>query len=128
MSVDAFAAENEFLASAMLELESVFGRKATILNPTKDDETAKVIRRRIFSRIDDAAAVAVIDAHKNLWAAHRDALSEEGRRPSVVEEFRLSYPFHPDVLDTLTSKTATLGNFQRVRGMLASREGDGRCG
>jgi predicted AAA+ superfamily ATPase len=68
-SVDAFAAENEFLASAMLELESVSGRKATILNPTKDDETAKVIRRRIFSRIDDAAAADVIEAYKNLWAA-----------------------------------------------------------
>jgi hypothetical protein len=117
-SVDAFAAENEFLASAMLELESVSGRKATILNPTKDDETAKVIRRRIFSRIDDTAAVEVIDAYKKLWSMHRDALSEEGRRPSATEEFALSYPFHPDVLDTLTSKTATLGNFQRVRGML----------
>jgi predicted AAA+ superfamily ATPase len=34
-SVDAFAAENEFLASAMLELESVSGRKATILKSNK---------------------------------------------------------------------------------------------
>jgi hypothetical protein len=117
-SVDAFAAENEFLASAMLELESVSGRKATILNPTKDDETAKVIRRRIFARIDDAGAAEVIDAYKGLWNTHRDALSEAGRRPSAVEEFKLGYPFHPDMLDTLTSKTATLGNFQRVRGML----------
>ena len=117
-SVDAFAAENEFLASAMLELESVSGRKATILNPTKDDETAKVIRRRIFARIDDAGAERTIDAYKSLWNTHRDVLSETGRRPSAVEEFRLGYPFHPDVLDTLTSKTATLGNFQRVRGML----------
>ena len=64
-SVDAFATENEFLASAMLELESVSGRKATILNPTKDDETAKVIRRRLFARIDDARAAEVIDAYKD---------------------------------------------------------------
>src|SRR6185312_17327814 len=32
--------------------------------------------------------------------------------------FRASYPLHPDVLDTFTTKTATLANFQRVRGML----------
>ena len=29
-----------------------------------------------------------------------------------------SIPLHPEVLETLTGKTATLGNFQRVRGML----------
>ena len=116
--VDAFAEENEFLASAMLELESVSGRKATHLNPTKDDETAKVIRRRIFSRIDDEKAAQIVDAYRSLWHEHRDVLSEAGRRPTAVDEFRETYPFHPDVLDTLTSKTATLGNFQRVRGML----------
>lgn len=116
--VDAFAEENEFLSSAMLELESVSGRKATHLNPTKDDETAKVIRRRIFSRIDDEKAAQIIDAYRTLWQQNRDVLSEAGRRPTLVDEFRDTYPFHPDVLDTLTSKTATLGNFQRVRGML----------
>ncbi|HVA88902.1 MAG TPA: DUF499 domain-containing protein, partial [Chloroflexota bacterium] len=39
-------------------------------------------------------------------------------QPETTEAFRASYPFHPDLLDTLTGKTATLENFQRVRGML----------
>jgi hypothetical protein len=116
--VDAFAEENEFLASAMSELESVSGRKATNLNPTRDDETAKVIRRRLFASIDDSRAAQVIGAYRELWTNHRDALSEEGRRSITSEEFAQTYPFHPDVLDTLTGKTATLGGFQRVRGML----------
>ncbi|MDA9436274.1 ATP-binding protein [Bradyrhizobium sp. CCBAU 51627] len=116
--VDAFGDENEFLARTMLELESVSGRKATHLNPTKDDETAKVIRRRIFSRIDDVAAAKVIDSYGALWQQNKSVLSEAGKRSTTIEEFRDCYPFHPDVLDTLTSKTATLGNFQRVRGML----------
>lgn len=116
--VDAFAEENEFLANAMSELESVSGRKATNLNPTKDDETAKVIRRRLFARIDDSRAAEVISAYRELWASHRDILSEEARRSTTSAEFAQTYPFHPDVLDTLTGKTATLGGFQRVRGML----------
>lgn len=116
--IDAFAEENEFLANAMSELESVSGRKATNLNPTRDDETAKVIRRRLFSKIDEARADAVIDAYRELWASHRDILSEEARRSTTSAEFAQTYPFHPDVLDTLTGKTATLGGFQRVRGML----------
>lgn len=116
--VDAFADENEFLASAMSELESVSGRKATNLNPTRDDETAKVIRRRLFASIDDSRASEVISAYRELWASHRDILSDEARRATTSAEFTQTYPFHPDVLDTLTGKTATLGGFQRVRGML----------
>ena len=116
--IDAFADENEFLASAMSELESVSGRKATNLNPTRDDETAKVIRRRLFASIDDSRASEVINAYRELWATHRDSLSEEARRSTTIAEFAQTYPFHPDVLDTLTGKTATLGGFQRVRGML----------
>ena len=117
-SMDAFADENEFLASAMSELESVSGRKATNLNPTRDDETAKVIRRRLFESIDDSRASLVIDAYRELWTNHRDALCEEARRSTTSAEFAQTYPFHPDVLATLTGKTATLGGFQRVRGML----------
>lgn len=116
--VDAFAEENEFLAGAMSELESVSGRKATNLNPTRDDETAKVIRRRLFASIEDARAAEVINAYRALWTNYRDILSEDAKRSTTSAEFGETYPFHPDVLDTLTSKTATLGGFQRVRGML----------
>ncbi|WP_412049467.1 ATP-binding protein [Hoeflea sp. Naph1] len=116
--IDAFADENEFLASSMSELESVSGRKATNLNPTRDDETAKVIRRRLFASIDDSRATEVINAYRELWTAHRNILSEEAKRSTTSTEFAQTYPFHPDVLDTLTGKTATLGGFQRVRGML----------
>ncbi|MBR0761571.1 ATP-binding protein [Bradyrhizobium japonicum] len=116
--IDAFAEENEFLSTAMSELESVSGRKATNLNPTRDDETAKVIRRRLFASVDDSRATEVIATYRALWTSHRDALSEEARRSTTSGEFGQTYPFHPDVLDTLTGKTATLGGFQRVRGML----------
>jgi hypothetical protein len=116
--IDAFADENEFLSRAMAELESVSGRKATNLNPTKDDETAKVIRRRLFAKIDEAKAAELIDAYRVLWANNRENLSEDARRSTTAAEFADTFPFHPDVLDTLTGKTATLGGFQRVRGML----------
>jgi hypothetical protein len=118
VAVDAFGMENQFLVSAMAELESVSGRKATNLNPTKDDETAKVIRRRLFGRVDDAAAAQVIEAYRAIWAQHRDALPEVARRAETLADFENTYPFHPAVFDTLTGKTATLTGFQRVRGML----------
>ena len=62
----------------MAEAESVSARKATLLNPTEDDETVHVLRRRLFERIDDAAAEPVIEEYRALWHSQRDALSFGG--------------------------------------------------
>ena len=102
----------------MAEIESVSARKATLLNPTEADETVQVLRRRLFEYIDGDRAAAVVDAYRELWAGNRDALGADAARPETVEQFRASYPVHPHVLETLTGKTATLANFQRVRRML----------
>ncbi|MEK0082321.1 DUF499 domain-containing protein [Benzoatithermus flavus] len=115
---DAYSDENQFVADKMAEADSVSARKATILNPTEDDETVQVLRRRLFERIDDAAAAEVIEAYRVVWQGQRDALPPAASKAETADEFRASYPFHPDVLETFTSKTATLANFQRVRGML----------
>ena len=117
-ATDAYSAENQFIADRMAEAESVSARKATLLNPTEEDETAQVLRRRLFESIDDSQASSVVAAYRDLWTAAGEALSGEADRPETTESFLASYPLHPEVLATLTAKTATLGNFQRVRGML----------
>ncbi len=117
-ATNAYKNENQFLADGMGEAESVSARKATLLNPTEEDETVQVLRRRLFESIDDKAANDAAAAYGTKWTTHGDALPETATRPEAVEAFRSSYPLHPEVLETLTSKTATLGNFQRVRGML----------
>ena len=50
---DAYSEEHQFVADAMEEAGSVSARKATLLNPTEDEETAPVLLRRMFERIDD---------------------------------------------------------------------------
>jgi hypothetical protein len=115
---DAYSEENQFIADRMAEAESVSARKATILNPTEDDETIHVLRRRLFERIEVTAAEAVIEEYRTLWHGQRDTLDSEATKAETLIAFRESYPLHPDVLTTFTSKTATLANFQRVRGML----------
>ena len=117
-AADAYSEENRFIADHMAEAESVSARKATLLNPTEEDETVQVLRRRLFETIDETRVDAAVEAYRELWAAHRQSLAGDAVRPETVETFRSSYPLHPEVLETLTGKTATLGNFQRVRGML----------
>ena len=115
---DAYRRETELILDRMAEAESVSARKATLLNPTEEDETVQVLRRRLFESIDEAAADAVADAYRAQWNAHSDALPDSTARPEAAEALRSGYPLHPEVLETLTGKMATLDNFQRVRGML----------
>jgi predicted AAA+ superfamily ATPase len=115
---DAYSTENQFIADRMAEVESISARKATLLNPTEDHETVHVLLRRLFERIDRTKAEPALEAYRGLWQAHPDALPASAHHPGTWEAFRASYPFHPDLLETLTTKTATLANFQRVRGML----------
>lgn len=117
-AIDAYSDEHQFIAARIAEAESISARKATLLNPTEDDETVQVLRRRLFKRIDLDRAAGVIDTYQQLWQAQREHLPAHAMRPEQIAAFRQSYPLHPEVLDTLTGKTATLANFQRVRGML----------
>ena len=77
-----------------------------------------MLGRRLFESIDDGAAREAVAAYQAVWSAKRDAIADDASRPETAEGFRTSYPLHPEVLQTLTSKTATLETFQRVRGML----------
>ena len=117
-ATDAYGAENQFIGAQMEEIEKVSARKATLLNPTEEDETVKVLRRRLFESIDEAQVPEVVDAYRQRWLAGQESLSEDAAHPRTAEIFRASYPLHPEVIETLTGKTATLNNFQRVRGML----------
>ena len=117
-ATDAYSQENQIIMDWMGEAESVSARKATLLNPTEEDETIQVLRRRLFASIDEHAAKVAVEAYRAQWSTHRRDLPESVARPEIGDVFRLSYPLHPEVLETLTSKTATLSNFQRVRGML----------
>ncbi len=117
-AADAYSEENQFIGDRMAEAETVSARKATLLNPTEEDETIQVLRRRLFERVDDASIASVVDAYQCLWTEHAEVLAREAVHPQTADTFRASYPLHPEVLETLTGKTATLGNFQRVRGML----------
>lgn len=115
---DAYGRETQDIASFFAEAESVAARKATVIDPTEDDETVKVVCRRLFTRIDGEKAKKIVKAYKALWDANREALPAVPAGDRRVDEFEAGYPLHPELVKVLTQKTGTLGNFQRVRGML----------
>jgi hypothetical protein len=115
---DAYSRETQDIAAFFAEAESVAARKATVIDPTEDDETVKVICRRLFTHIDRDKARLVIAVYKSLWDANRELLPPAPAEDRRLDEFAAGYPLHPELVNVLTQKTGTLGNFQRVRGML----------
>ena len=65
-----------------------------------------------------SAAAAVIERIPCALARATDSAVAEAAKRNARTTSATSYPLHPDVLETFTEKTATLANFQRVRGML----------
>ncbi len=117
-AADAYAAEHEEVARVMEELASIAARNATILNPTREEETVAVLKRRLFERIDEAAGPPIVGAYGELWKRFADHLPPACRSGEAVEALRASWPFHPDLVAVLTEKLASLSKFQRIRGML----------
>jgi hypothetical protein len=121
-AADAYQSENQEISQAVAdiyeELGSVSARKATLLDPTEEDETIHVLKRRLFNRIDSSKLDSVINAYQQVWHVKEAALPAHINPVDAAEALRESYPFHPEVLETLRSKMSTLMNFQRVRGML----------
>ena len=117
-ATDAYSDENQWVAGRLDEAESVAARKATLLDPTAENEVAQVLRRRLFSRVDDAGAAEVIEAYGKLWHDQAGKLPESRINEDRAAELRAGYPFHPALMSVLTDKLSTLANFQRVRGML----------
>ncbi len=115
---DAYREENERAAAALAEAESVAARGSTTLNPTAEDETADVLRARLFQKVDRQAARDVVEAYARVWTGNREALPADAVTPELREQFERTYPLHPKLLELLTEKTSSLSNFQRTRGML----------
>lgn len=115
---DAYKAEHERALQALAEAESVVSRKATQLNPTEEDETAEVLKRRLFDSVDTKAADAVVAEYAKVWSQNQAALPPYSGSAETRDLFRRGYPLHPETLNLLTEKLASLNNFHRTRGML----------
>lgn len=115
---DAYSQENEFVAEKLDEATKVAGRVATLLNPTTEQETVQVLRRRLFDYIDEGAAEEIVRHYEQLWINHRSDLPTERVNDDRIADFRNGFPFHPALMDLFTDKLSTLSTFQRVRGML----------
>ncbi len=117
-ATDAYQAEHRLAIEAFNEALSIASRTLMQIDPTEEDETVDVLRRRLFKRIDDGGAKATLDAYYKLWERNREMVTAEAFSPETREQFCRGFPLHPATMNLMTEKLSSLQKFQRTRGML----------
>jgi hypothetical protein len=117
-AADAYKAEHQAAVVAFEEAESIASRTLLQLDPTEEDETIDVLRRRLFESVDLHGAEDVLREYFALWERNKDFLSPDALSPELRDQFRKGYPLHPETMNVMMTKLSSLSTFQRTRGML----------
>jgi hypothetical protein len=102
-------------------LDELLGRKTSDFDPI-GSESAKVIARRLFERVDPTAARETAEEYHALYGRvadeHPGSIPSSARTEEYTNRIVESYPFHPRLLDTAKDRLGALADFQRSRGVL----------
>lgn len=111
----------EALASAAAKLDEVFARKMSDFDPI-GDESARVIVRRLFDKVDGEAAQAASATYFNLYKRviqeSPGLLPPSAASADYAKQIVNCYPFHPRLLETARDRLGALQDFQKSRGVL----------
>lgn len=104
---------------ALASLSHYFGRIQALWKPVGTEEAFEIVRRRLFSTINDKlAAESVCRAFADFYIANSADLPRETQESRYFDRLMRAYPIHPEVFDRLYEDWSTLDNFQRTRGVL----------
>lgn len=99
-----------------------FTQGGSIVKPAEDNEIAEILKRRLFTRIDPAAAssaaVAYKDFYEELISKGEQLTGGADQATTYAQQIEDAYPFHPELIRVLDKRLGTIPNFQRARGAL----------
>ena len=98
------------------QLQKITGRMEKVYTPVHDEEIDQVIKRRLFSSIDEKEARNIVEEF--LDYIEREILPEGVEKSDYRERFIASFPFQPEVIDVLYKRWGSFPTFQRTRGVL----------
>ena len=99
------------------QLKKITGRMEKVYSPVQDEEVHHVVRKRLFSQINEKKAKEIVEEFLNY--AEKEKIFPEGtEKADYRERFLKSYPFQPEVIDALYKRWGSFPSFQRTRGVL----------
>lgn len=103
------------------ELKKTTARQARDLTPTQSYERAAVLGRRLFDKVDPASTADIARAYATYYEEQRDAgiqIDSRAFEPGYIEQIRIGYPFHPELIRLFAERLADIPEFQATRGAL----------
>lgn len=100
-----------------LQLQHISGRTEKIYTPVKEPEISQIVRKRLFSSIDENEARETVEDFLE-YTAKEKMLPEGVEKSEYREKFMRSYPFQPEVIEILHRRWGSFTTFQRTRGVL----------
>ncbi len=109
---------------AIDDMQSVIARDSMTHTPVSSEELSAVLSKRLFTKIDSAAAQNTAQQYREFYAKHKGqlpsrcslaTLGDGGDYSSLIGKY---YPFHPTLVEFLNKKLATAEDFQGTRGVL----------
>jgi hypothetical protein len=102
------------------QLKRVSGRVEAIYTPVEGEEIYEIIRRRLFEDVGSMSHHRhVAEEYFQLYQSLGEDIPSECRDVSYKEKITKAYPFHPELIDILFERWATIEGFQRTRGVLS---------
>lgn len=99
------------------QLQKVSGRVEKIYTPVEEGEITQVIRKRLFSDLNQNELKEIVNQVINYF--QKENIIPTGIEPSEYRKlFENSYPFLPEVIEILYKRWGSLSTFQRTRGVL----------
>jgi len=99
------------------QLQKVAGRVEKIYTPVQEREISKIIKRRLFSSLNENDAKETVEKFMD-YAEKEGILPLELDASKYRDRFFDSYPFMPEVIDVLYQRWGSFPTFQRTRGVL----------
>jgi hypothetical protein len=108
---------NDYGQRLLNQLQERSGRVEKIYTPIQDEEIYPVIRRRLFSDVEENDAKNIVE--KILDYFEKEKIFPEGLSKSEYRKIFLGcYPFQPEIIDILYKRWGSLPKFERTRGVL----------
>lgn len=105
--------------SSLAALAHYFGRVQALWKPVATEEAFEIVRRRLFSEINNRlAAEEVCRAYADFYTSSGADFPPDTQDSHYFERLKHAYPIHPEVFDRLYEDWSSLDNFQRTRGVL----------
>ena len=115
---DAYREATQLALDILGDVDSVLARTAYQTIPSDSPDLPAILRRRLFSQVDETARSEVSSAYADLCQRSSALIAPPPQDRTPLQWFTENYPLHPDTLQIIVERIGSNDNFQKTRGIL----------